>query len=125
MNKIDEVIKSFKVAKEQFIENVKAIFVEEAKKFFEDNPGVESIYWTQYTPYWNDGEECTFSRHDHDFTYFDDVEDKRNTEYRAFDSEFSVVIDRIPNEIYLDMFGDHVEVSISRDGINVQGYNHE
>lgn len=25
-----------------------------------DYPGVENIYWTQYTPYFNDGDPCTF-----------------------------------------------------------------
>lgn len=28
---------------------------------FEQNPKLESLSWTQYTPYFNDGDECTFS----------------------------------------------------------------
>ncbi len=31
------------------------------KEFFAVTPEIETIHWTQYTPYWNDGEECTFS----------------------------------------------------------------
>jgi hypothetical protein len=30
-------------------------------KFLEDNPKVHGVGWTQYTPSWNDGEECYFS----------------------------------------------------------------
>jgi hypothetical protein len=32
-----------------------------ALEFFDANPNVQSITWTQYTPYWNDGDTCTFS----------------------------------------------------------------
>ena len=34
------------------------------KVFFKDNPQVTAFVWTQYTPYFNDGEECTFSRNE-------------------------------------------------------------
>lgn len=30
------------------------------KNFFQVHPGVEAVTWTQYTPYFNDGEPCTF-----------------------------------------------------------------
>lgn len=29
--------------------------------FFEQFPEVKTVYWQQYIPTWNDGEECTFS----------------------------------------------------------------
>ena len=32
-------------------------------KIFDTFPEVKSVSWTQYTPYFNDGEECTFSAH--------------------------------------------------------------
>jgi hypothetical protein len=31
------------------------------KEFFDASPGVKSIVWTQYTPYFNDGDTCEFS----------------------------------------------------------------
>lgn len=34
------------------------------KEFVDKTPGVVSICWTQYTPYFNDGDPCTFSVHD-------------------------------------------------------------
>jgi hypothetical protein len=37
------------------------LFTNGAKTLFEQYPMVESVHWTQYTPYFNDGEECTFS----------------------------------------------------------------
>ena len=32
--------------------------------FFAANPNIDGIYWTQYTPYFNDGDPCEFSVHD-------------------------------------------------------------
>lgn len=39
----------------------RAALADASAAFFERNPGVHGIRWTQYTPYWMDGEECTFS----------------------------------------------------------------
>ena len=36
------------------------------KDFFEANPEVESVYWNQYTPYFNDGDVCYFRVHEFD-----------------------------------------------------------
>ena len=50
-------------------------FVEAAcKQFFDACPEVESIFWTQYTPYFNDGEACEFGVHDQYYVLKDDDE---------------------------------------------------
>jgi hypothetical protein len=49
-------------------------FIEAAcENFFECCPDVDSVFWTQYTPYFNDGESCTFSVGDIYFTLSDDA----------------------------------------------------
>lgn len=45
-------------------EKMKDIF----KSFFESFPEVKTIHWTQYTPYFNDGDECVFSVNEPYFT---------------------------------------------------------
>jgi len=35
--------------------------------FFSSHPEIRSIVWTQYTPYFNDGEACVFSINDFEF----------------------------------------------------------
>lgn len=35
-------------------------FAEHSKVLFEQFPDLKSFSWTQYTPYFNDGDECTF-----------------------------------------------------------------
>lgn len=48
-------------------------FVEAAcKQFFDACPEVGSVQWTQYTPYFNDGETCEFSVHEKYFVLADD-----------------------------------------------------
>ena len=47
--------------KKEMLEASSKIFTELTKTIFEDHPKVESFGWTQYTPYFNDGDTCTFS----------------------------------------------------------------
>ena len=49
----------------EFQDNVSGIF----REFFESVPLVENIVWTQYTPYFNDGEPCEFAVHTPEFYY--------------------------------------------------------
>ena len=37
------------------------IFLSSFKKLFEETPKLKSFAWTQYTPYFNDGDTCHFS----------------------------------------------------------------
>lgn len=56
-------------------------FVELAcKQFFDACPEVEAVTWTQYTPYFNDGETCEFSVHD---KYFILVGDEDPDDYEG------------------------------------------
>lgn len=50
-----------KKLKKEMIEASNKIFTELTKSIFEEHPKVESFGWTQYTPYFNDGDTCTFS----------------------------------------------------------------
>ena len=47
-------------AKAEMEATAKTAFADMAKEFFTDNPTVLAFGWTQYTPYWNDGDVCTF-----------------------------------------------------------------
>lgn len=44
--------------------NMKGVF----KAFFDSYPEVKTIHWTQYAPYFNDGEECVFGVNEPHFT---------------------------------------------------------
>ena len=129
------------------------IFKEAFKEFFDTNPEVHVFGWRQYTPYFNDGDTCTFRNYvdcafisnakDYDNIYHGEyvgedetiwVEDpdygdtneemipesvKENTEVlRKF-------LSKIDNNVFLEMFGDHAQVSVTREGFDVQGYEHD
>ncbi len=48
-------------------------------EFFARNPSASAIRWTQYTPYWQDGDTCTFSANDPELQLFeaDDEDSER------------------------------------------------
>lgn len=48
----------------------KNALVESFKALFDAVPELESINWKQYTPFFNDGDTCTFSVHDFDVATF-------------------------------------------------------
>jgi hypothetical protein len=58
--KYNELKAKIAEAKKQMEETAKTAFNDMAKEFFAANPTVLAFGWTQYTPYWNDGDVCTF-----------------------------------------------------------------
>jgi hypothetical protein len=54
---VDKVSELKKLMQEQGQEALKEAF----KEFFAAHPEAEAVVWTQYTPYFNDGDACTFS----------------------------------------------------------------
>lgn len=59
-NKLGAFSQEFASAKAIFVERGKATFNEAIKEFFDANPDVWCLAWSQYTPYFNDGEPCDF-----------------------------------------------------------------
>jgi hypothetical protein len=173
-----------------------------AQELFQAAPEIDFVFWTQYTPYFNDGEPCSFSvngiyyvlvgeEEDCEGSYLYTQEDRDNalktlqtvTEYtkdpaawlnklkiernlsdhanlalykpwpytiQAAQSEvdkietqrlkypsgdvtrisnafnaFYTCMQMVPDEIMQSVFGDHVRVIISRNGLETEDYGHE
>lgn len=153
-NKFEEII-SLRSELERKIKSFgKEAITEGFAPFFAANPAVDGVVWTQYTPYFNDGEACTFSvgdpalildretaarlRPDQDF---DETEedytpwdhplcfeswDLRETEFNQEKIGFGAVWGQIPEEVFLSVFGDHVKVTLMRDGnVTIDDYEHD
>lgn len=109
----------------------KAALSEEFKKVFDAHPEIKAIRWTQYTPYFNDGETCEFSRHDLEVRLTDTAEDEFESSWSAKTPElkkaFSAVrpLKGIDEEIYEAVFGDHCQVTATREGFEVEEYEHD
>ena len=115
-------------------ESFKLEFTNITKDFFAGVPDVTHVSWTQYTPYFMDGDACEFSVND---IYFNEVEDE---DYG--DSENGVDIDKLPSDqkelcnkltalisenedIMESVFGDHVRVVLTANGAEVTEYEHD
>jgi hypothetical protein len=130
----------------QFNEKMKGEFTKLTKAFFEET-GIQAIVWTQYTPYFNDGEECTFSVHEPVFVrknfdpgnlascsyeYEDDQYDPVDwSSYRTTDDRHAEVCRNFwnfmeSNEGLLeDIFGNHVIVYLTADDAIAEEYDHD
>lgn len=140
-----EMEEKVKQIQEKMQESAKDLF----SRFWEENPKIHAIVWTQYTPYFNDGETCYFRvgemypmteakyhQYDEDGGYAEeysvlDWDDKPQegsglTEIEAVKvCEIIKILEKIPEEVYMGMFGDHVKITATREGFQVDEYEHE
>jgi len=141
-NKFQEII-SLQSSLEQKLKTFgKEAFDEAFSSFFANNPTVDGIVWTQYTPYFNDGDTCTFSVGEaYLFSASVAAEDEESVEdymhEHAISSygkspldgaykEFQAVWKQIPEAIFLAVFGDHSKVTLNRNGTSeVEEYEHD
>jgi hypothetical protein len=106
--------------KKEMLEASNKIFTDLTKTIFEDHPKIKSFGWNQYTPYFNDGDTCTFSANvDYIYINGESVDDSdwvsknKIINYGTWNREKKVYEGRveIPNEDYDE------EMSIATDEI--------
>ncbi len=151
-SRFDTLIAEQQVLRVKFQADAQAMFKESLKSFFELNPGINALRWTQYTPYFNDGDACVFGVNDVYFTnakgnQLDDIsrwgEYEGNDEgvwsenyYKYFADKPGVNVESCEflsgmisssemQDIMKQMFGDHVCVTVTREGIDVEEYDHD
>ena len=166
-SRFDALIEEQRALKAKFQAEAQAMFKETMKEFFDKNPGITALKWTQYTPYFNDGDACVFGVNDVYFTNApaDELENitawgeyegedesvwvSQNIAYvlnsgskyyqeeaakiRAaggFDEDSCNLIDKMiqsgeMEDIMWEMFGDHVVITATRDGFDVNDYEHD
>jgi hypothetical protein len=128
----------------ELAEHGKDALNDEFKVFFKAHPECVGLRWSQYTPYFNDGEECIFrvnefylkmtntpedegddgDGYEDTFAYGDN---KARKESEPFKSAAKAVrqLERIDKDVFKIAFGDHVQVTATRDGFEVEEYEHE
>lgn len=154
MSKLFDELSSLKQQYDDKLANEGEAAVKELfKEFFDANPNVEDVHWTQYTPYFNDGDTCTFSVHemyvtlgeeegpedgeesdedeDDDDDYEEDDELSSWSLSRSEDPELKKlgealdVLSDIPEDVLEHVFGDHVRIIATRAGFDVDEYSHD
>lgn len=109
-------------------------------------PGVDSIRWRQYTPYFNDGEPCEFSVGelmvkldgvDDGGDYDDGYYDSWSLGYYVKNGDLTVEIPKGLEDamgkwasahferVALKNFGDHATVTATKEGFSVEYYEHD
>lgn len=172
-----KLVDSFKAAQKALQDEFKKSAEVMFRSIFHHAPNLHMICWTQYTPYFNDGEECYFSRHEIYAvrkSYVDSLEEEDHGRYpppiifeddathhrmqkpseyvfagrakydfyekeastwealsqeerdeTSLVAEFVKTLNEIPEDILEAMFGNHVAVYVTRDGIEVEEYSHD
>jgi hypothetical protein len=152
MNKLNVIIEKYSEAKKQFQAEATQLLKEEFKEFFKKVPEVKVIKWTQYTPYFNDGDPCEFSVYGITFSnaegdevfnvstwgeyggkqkgifafegtyYIPDELKKREEQIKEMES---LLHNGAMEEVLEATFGDHVQVTVTAKGIDVDDYEHD
>lgn len=139
--------------KKAHLEKSKTVFTDVTKKLFDAHPTLKSFGWKQYTPYFNDGDECVFSaqKYEPDINgingYDVNFEHEFVTDYRSKDpitgaypqiknedynhelglavKDVKEFLDNVDDSVLRDLFGDHVKIKVTREGTEVEDYDHD
>ena len=112
----------------------KAALKQETDKIFNKYPDLEAITWTQYTPYFNDGEPCEFSAHlDYPGAEFkgesyyevEEVEEAYDGVKGIADEVTELTSSLYPFEDTLRRVLGEGKVYLYRDRIDVEEYDHD
>lgn len=96
---------------------------ESSKEVFKKFPDLKSFAWTQYTPYFNDGDVCVFEVYRH-YPYLNGSDDQEYDSAEA--DEISKLLGAFEEDDLKAAFGDHVKVTIHRDGkVETEDYEHD
>lgn len=119
---------------------VKAIAAPGFELFMREHPNIEAIRWTQHTPYFNDGEECVFSvgelyyklvgadgEDEDDFEYLSSYSKPEGFDQQQWFKDLEQLASAISgsDEEMLAAFGDHVRVTVTKEGVDVEEYEHD
>lgn len=72
----DDLNAQIKEAQKEMSNKSEGLIEAVAKQFLDKCPEVTGIHWTQYTPYFNDGDTCEFSVKEYFFHILDDEDDE-------------------------------------------------
>jgi len=100
-------------------ETAKPFFEQYSKQLFKDFPELESFSWAQYTPY-NDGDVTSLGV----FTKYTDIE--ISGEGKPPEPLKKAIIDdflkKFEEDDLVQMFGEEIKITVTKDGITVGGY---
>ncbi len=129
MSKLQDINNKLNELKKQASEQFSEAFLEYVQFVFEKYPELESFGFHGYVPYFNDGEECTFSV----TAYQESIDINGESGYCKYDDgktwhhqaaqELSGLIEEISDELYQTAWGSHWEVTVTKDKVDISEYS--
>lgn len=140
------------VLKKETSEKYKQLFSTLSAKVFEKHPALESFSWTQYSPYFNDGDECVFSVNEVNYVNGIDIDEDQPDEEFVTDwnglrddkgnrpkvknkhyvpelvqaiKDCRELVSLVEEDTMAELFGNHVEVTVTRNGIETEECSHD
>ena len=149
MGNLVKVLEDVQAKRKQLTEEVKAVLAEGISEFMKEHPAIKALGWTQYTPYFNDGDTCEFSvgeiyyslTENQPDSFYDDEDDGEGSWNEIWTHEKKVP-EGLTAQEYKDLvefvkalngaeedlqaaFGDHVKVIVTQNGVDVEEYEHD
>ena len=138
MSAIDKIKERMDEIKKLIGNEGRTLLQSEFKAIFDANPELQGLRWKQYTPYFNDGEPCVFGVHDVYIRLADTPEDagdyedgyddaygSKNPVANSIHEWWGSLTSGGGEEVFQAVFGDHVEVTATREQFDVEGYGHD
>jgi hypothetical protein len=126
-----ELKNKMKEFKKQYQADGQKMFQEYLKELWATLPeGITSFGFIAYTPYFNDGDTCRYGVYadepDINGEHYWDLEKEDQEKFDDAAEKIASFIHSVPKEIIEAMFGDHVRITIYRDGrTETSDYNHD
>ena len=109
---------------------------------FDTFTDINSFGWTQYTPWFNDGDTCEFGVNTWDpyvneVSYYYELDEEEKAEFSLTEERFEEIqkaitkfIDGIPEQILQQLYGDHCMITVKKDEtgkieVDVSEYEHD
>jgi len=122
LNKFKEQIDSLR---KQIQETGEQFLIKNFKEIFKKHPYLTEVSWTGYTPYFNDGETCYYSSCHKDPEIEGEDCGRRTERYTNIKSDIREFMSLFDDDLMMDLFGDHVKIIVTKEGITVEDYEHE
>jgi len=140
MKNVKELTEKIEKMEKELEEESKRAFKEVSADLFKNNPLLKSFSWRQYTPYFNDGDPCIFGASvDGDAIVINDIEGydvydykngkrvpvKEHEDIFPLYEEISEFLSEFKQEVLQRIFGDHISVTVTKDGVEIEEYEHD
>jgi len=141
MEELKVLAKEIEDMKEAYKVKAKNVLVDNIyPQFFAKHPEIKMLYWTQYTPYFNDGDPCLFSVGEVCISDDVEIEDYYESylegesiwdlEGTGMEEDFAVVASFINDneDLMQELYGDHSVVKVMNETpvrVDVEEYDHD